>query len=525
MSPLPIPRSRRPARRGDEQRQTPERQALDVLDDRLGSSRFLRSAMDKIFPDHWSFMVGEIAMYCFIILLISGIYLTFFFEPSQGTVVYHGVYKPLDGQTVTRAYASVINLSFQVRGGLVMRQIHHWAAIVFLAAIGFHMGRVFFTGAFRRPREINWIIGLTLMLVSLLNGYLGYSIPDDLLSGTGLRVVFSIIESIPLIGPWLAFSVWGGQYPGTSIIFRFFIIHVLLFPLVILGLLTAHLMILWHQKHTDFPGPGKTELNIKGSRLWPQYAFKSLGLFAIVTGVLGALGGLVQVNPVWLYGPYHPGSISEGSQPDWYVGWLDGGVRLWPHWELVIGGHEILANAFFPGILLPGIIFNIMYAWPWIERAVTKDRARHNLLDRPRDNPFRTAIGAGTLTFFIILTIASASDILANNLRIDFERIIEILQISVFVGPVAIGYVAYKVCKNLQLHDSHPIQKPVAGIIVRTVTGGYTHAHDDHDDHGGNGHGGFDGVDSHAANGHAADGHTGNGHGGAGDVEHEALTD
>ncbi|MHB1534740.1 MAG: cytochrome bc1 complex cytochrome b subunit [Acidimicrobiales bacterium] len=495
-------------RRDTEKRLEKGKAALDEIDDRLGSSRFLTSVLDKIFPDHWSFMVGEIAMYCFVILLITGTYLALFFVPSSKDVVYsptpgHG-FLPLAGQHMSEAYRSVINISFDVRAGLVMRQAHHWAALIFLAAIAFHLCRIFFTGAFRKPRETNWIVGLSLLLVSMLEGFSGYSLPDDLLSGTGLRVVFSIVESLPLVGTWAAYDIWGGPFPGTTFITRLFVIHEFIFPLLIVGLLSVHLMILWHQKHTDFPGPGKTEHNIRGSRVWPQYAVKSGGLFMLCAGVIFGLGGLVQINPIWSYGPYSPFKVSAGAQPDWYVGWLDGAVRLWPHWEFRSFGHEI-ANPFFPGLLIPGIVFSLMFAWPAIDKRIYKDYASHNLLDRPRDKPVRTAVGVAALLFFTDLTFASATDLLGNDFHISFERLIEILQYGSFVGPAVGAMVAYRVCKALQRTNAHPIQRPIGGIIVRDSTGAYHTLGDHHHAHGAD-------HDDHATNGHHADAAVANGH-------------
>jgi ubiquinol-cytochrome c reductase cytochrome b subunit len=479
---------------------------LDTVDERFGSSRFLTSVLDKIFPDHWSFMVGEVAMDSLIVLIATGVYLTFFFVPSQQDVIYaptHGhVYAPLVGQHMSAAYQSVIDISFNVRLGLLMRQAHHWAALIFLAAVVFHMCRIFFTGAFRKPREVNWIIGLTLWMVVMLEGFTGYSLPDDLLSGTGIRVIYSIIEGIPFVGTWVAYDGWGGRYPGNIFIPRLFIIHEFVFPALIVGLLTVHLMVLWRQKHTDFPGPGKTETNIKGSRVWPQYTFKAAGLAMIVSGVIFALAGLVQINPVWLYGPYNPYTVSAGAQPDWYVGWLDGSVRLWPHWEFRSFGHEI-ANPVFPGLLIPGVVFTLMYLWPWIDKKIYNDYGPHNLLDRPRDKPFRAGVGVAGIMFFLDLTLACATDLLANDTHIAFERLIEILQYGAFVGPIAGFAIAYKACKALQRTDAHPIQKPIGGIIVRDAAGAYhtlgdTHAH--------NGHGDHVGEDAPArGNGHAAD--------------------
>jgi ubiquinol-cytochrome c reductase cytochrome b subunit len=495
-----------------QKRQKAEKSALDAVDERFGSSKFLQSAMDKIFPDHWSFMVGEISMYCFVVLLITGVYLALYYSPSQAIVVYHGSYAPLDGQTMSASYESVINISFHVRAGLVMRQVHHWAAVVFMAAIAFHLCRIFFTGAFRKPREVNWIIGLVLLILVMLEGFSGYSLPDDLLSGTGLRVVFSIVESIPLIGTWVAYALWGGAYPGTDLIPRLFVIHEFLFPLLIIGLLSAHLSILWRQKHTDFPGPGKTETNIVGSRFWPQYVMKGGALFMLVIAVLAGLGGLFQINPIWIYGPYNPYNVSAGAQPDWYVGWLDGSLRLWPHWEFRSFGHEI-PNPFFPGILIPGVIFTLMFAWPWIDKKIYNDYGAHNLLDRPRDKPLRTAVGAAALAFFVDLTFASATDLIGNDLHIGYERLIEILQYGVIVAPLVAGFVAYKTCVSLQRSGSHPIQTPVGGIIVRGLDGSYhTLGAPAHGDHAGgaadgNGHavthGNGDGNGNGNGNGHA----------------------
>lgn len=501
------------------------RTGTDEIDERLGSSKFLTSVLDKIFPDHWSFMVGEIAMDSLIILIITGIYLALFYVPSSTDVVYAPtsghIYTPLVGQHMSEAYQSVLNITFNVRFGLIMRQAHHWAALIFLAAVIFHMCRIFFTGAFRKPRETNWIIGFLLWQIVGLEGFTGYSLPDDLLSGTGIRVIYSIIESIPFVGTWLAYAVWGGRFPGPTFIPRLFVVHEFLFPLLIVGLLTVHLMILWRQKHTDFPGPGKTETNIVGSRIWPQYALKAGGLMMLVGSVIFFLAGFVQINPVWLYGPYTPYTVSAGSQPDWYLGFLDGSVRLWPHWEFRSFGHEI-SNPFFPGLLIPGILFGLIAAWPVIDKIIYKDYGSHNLLDRPRDKPFRTGVGVAGIIFFSVETLACGTDLLANNLHIGFERLIEILQIGAFVGPVVGFFIAYKACQALQRSGSHPIQRPVGGVIYRTAEGGYHTVGDVH--HGDHGDGGDGGDGDHAGGDHAGNGHEAHaGPGGAGGLGDEPV--
>ncbi|MGC8480818.1 MAG: cytochrome b, partial [Acidimicrobiales bacterium] len=448
------------------------RKASDWVDERLGIARSGRSALNKIFPDHWSFMLGEIALYSFIVLLFTGVFLTLFFVPSSHEIVYHGVYKPLQGQKVSEAFASTLNLSFSVRAGLVMRQMHHWAANVFIAAIVVHVCRIFFTGSFRKPRELNWIIGTVLLILAIVNGFIGYSLPDDLISGTGIRIAFSIVESVPLVGSYLAFFLFGGNFPGNAIIPRFYTIHVLLVPALIVGLLGAHLAIMYHQKHTQFPGRGRTNRNVVGTTLWPGYALEAGGFFFIIAGVIAALGGLVQINPIWLYGPYIPYKVSYAVQPDWYMGWLDGALRLMPSWEVANFGHMI-PNVFFPAVLLPGITFTALALWPFIERRITKDHDVHNLCDRPRDVPWRTAFGVGVIAFYVVLFFASSTDVLANTFNTSLNFVLWTFRILLIAVPPIAGYFTYLLVRETAQVQSAGSRK-VASIIYRSEEGEYS---------------------------------------------------
>jgi ubiquinol-cytochrome c reductase cytochrome b subunit len=424
------------------------RRLVRWIDDRVGGARAARTGVDKAFPDHFSFMLGEIALYAFVVLVVTGVFLTLFFEPSQRTVVYDGDYAPLQGRPMSAAYRSVIRLSFDVRGGLVMRQMHHWAALVFVAAIVTHLGRIFFTGAFRKPREINWVIGVTLLILAIANGFAGYSLLDDLLSGTGLRIAYSLAESIPIIGTWIAFLAFGGLFPG-DIIPRLFVVHVLIVPVAIATLIAVHLGLVWRQKHTQFAGPGRTEQNVIGSRFWPTYTAKSISLLFAIFAVIAVLGGLFQINPIWLYGPYEPAAVTIASQPDWYMGWLEGGLRIMPPWEIRALGYQI-PNPFFPGVLLPTVTFALLYAYPFLEERVTHDHGNHHLLDRPRDRPVRTAIGVAALTFYGALTIGGASDVLARKLDISVNAMIWTLRTVVIVLPPIVGVLTWRACKDLQ---------------------------------------------------------------------------
>jgi ubiquinol-cytochrome c reductase cytochrome b subunit len=451
----------------------PVGKALNELDDRLGIAKGGRSLMDKIFPDHWSFMLGEIALYSFVILLITGIFLTLFYVPSQQMVIYHGVYKPLDGARVSQAFASSVNLSFSVRCGLLMRQMHHWACDIFVGAIVIHMARVFFTGAFRKPRELNYTIGVLLLILAILEGFIGYSLPDDLISGTGLRIAFSITESVPVVGSYLAFFLFGGNFPGTDVISRFYTIHVLLIPLIILGLVTAHLFLLVHQKHTQFPGKGRTEKNVVGAPMVPVFAAKATGFFFMVFGVTALLGSLAQINPIWLFGPYDAAKISYAVQPDWYMGWLDGAARIWPAWELTAFGHTIPLEVFLPAAVLPGIVFGICILWPGIERWYTKDNEIHNLLDFPRNRPKRTAAGAAMLSFLGMLFIASSTDVMANFFHVSLNVVLWLMRILVILVPLITFPVTMLICKELQAVPNAGKRKR-ANVVLRSAEGEYT---------------------------------------------------
>ena len=446
--------------------------ALNELDDRLGVAKGGRTFLDKIFPDHWSFMLGEIALYSFVVLLVTGVFLTLYFIPSSAVVTYHGSYLPLDGQKMTEAYASTVNLSFAVRCGLLMRQMHHWACDIFIGAMVVHMARVFFTGAFRKPRELNWTIGVTLLTLAIVNGFLGYSLPDDLVSGTGIRIAYSIVLSIPVVGSYLAFLVFGGNFPGTAVIPRFFILHVLIVPGIIIALVTAHMVLLVRQKHTQFPGPGKTEDNVVGSPMFPVFMAKTTGFLFVVAGLTGLLGAFAQVNPIWQFGPYVASRISYAVQPDWYMGFLDGALRIWPSWTFHSFGHTIPFEVFIPAVVFPGLVFGLAYVWPALERKVTKDTATHNLLDRPSSRPRRTAAGAAVFSLLIMLFIASSTDVMANFFKVSLNEVLWTMRILCIVTPLITYPITLKICRELHAVKGGGKRK-TPNVVSRTAEGEY----------------------------------------------------
>jgi ubiquinol-cytochrome c reductase cytochrome b subunit len=449
------------------------------VDDRTGAAKWMKKNLTKVFPDHWSFLLGEICLYSFIILLLSGTFLTFWFDPSMREVVYEGSYEPLKGLEMSAAYASTLDISFEVRGGLLMRQIHHWAALIFMVGIVVHLLRVYFTGAFRKPREFNWIIGVGLLTLGIVEGFLGYSLPDDLLSGTGIRIAEAIIQALPLVGSYLAFFAFGGAFPGDAFIPRIYTVHVLLLPGIFLALITVHLMLVWYQKHTQFPGPGRTEKNVVGYPLMPVYMAKAGGFFFIVFGVTAFLGAVASINPIWLYGPYTPGQISAGSQPDWYMGWLDGLVRMAPPLETHAFGHTISWNILIPGLILPGIMFTGLALYPFIESWATGDKREHHLLDRPRNTPNRTAIGVMALTFTVVALINGGNDIIATTFHLTINQMMWFSRIAIIVLPPIAFVITKRLCLSLQRADRDLVlHGRETGRLVRMPSGEFVEVHE-----------------------------------------------
>ncbi len=449
------------------------------LDQRLGSNKFLARNLGKVFPDHWSFMLGEIALYSFIVVLLTGVFLTLFFKPSMIEVVYDGSYVPLKGVTMSEAYASSLNISFDIRGGLLLRQMHHWAALIFVGAISVHMFRVFFTGAFRKPRELNWVIGVVLVTLALGAGFSGYSLPDDLLSGTGLQIARGIMQAIPIVGTYMAFLLFGGEFPGSDFISRLYAVHILLIPGLILALVTVHLMMVWTQKHTQFPGPGRTNTNVVGYPLLPIYMAKAGGFFFIVFGIIAAIGGLVTINPIWLFGPFTPDQVSAGSQPDWYIGWLDGALRMMPNFETDVFGWTISWNVLVPAVIIPGVIFTLLGLYPFIEAWATGDKREHNLLDRPRNAPTRTGLGVMAITFYGLLWIGGGNDIIAITFGLSINSITWTLRALIFILPPIAFLVTRRICLGLQRRDHDKLLHGYeSGRILRLPHGEFIEVHE-----------------------------------------------
>lgn len=458
--------------------------ASNYIEDRTSLSGVVKEFGRKIFPDHWSFLLGEVALYSFIVILLTGTFLTFFFQASMADVVYNGSYVPLKGVSMSAAMSSTLNISFEIRGGLLMRQIHHWAALLFVAAIGLHMLRIFFTGAFRKPRELNWVIGFTLFILAMAEGFTGYSLPDDLLSGNGLRIIDGLVKGIPVIGTWTSFLVFGGEFPGTAIVGRLYTLHILLLPALVLAFIGIHLVFVVVHKHTQYAAPGRTEGNVVGYPVLPVYAAKAGGFFFIIFGVIALIASLFTINPIWNYGPYDPSPVSAGTQPDWYIGFADGALRLIPPgWEFVWLNRTWSFNIIVPLVAIGVFIVLVMF-YPFIEAWITGDKREHHLLDRPRNAATRTAIGAAGVTFYAALWAAASSDIIATHFKVTMEGVIHAIQAMAVLGPFIAYFITKRVCIALQKKDrSVALHGFESGRIVKLPGGEFIEVHEPLDEY------------------------------------------
>jgi len=453
--------------------------AATYIEERTSISGVVKEFGRKIFPDHWSFLLGEVALYSFVVILISGTFLTFFFQASMAQVIYHGPWVPLKGIEMSAAMNSTLNISFEIRGGLLIRQIHHWAALLFVASIGLHMLRIFFTGAFRKPRELNWVIGFTLFILAMAEGFTGYSLPDDLLSGNGLRIISGMVQGLPVVGTWLNFLIFGGEFPGTAIVGRLYTLHILLLPALVVALIAIHLVFVVVHKHTQYAGPGRTQQNVVGFPILPVYAAKAGGFFFIVFGVIAAMASFFTINPVWVYGPYDPSPISAGTQPDWYIGFADGALRLAPsHWEAFFWGHTWSFNIIVP-VLVLGLFIVLVAIYPFVESWITGDKREHHILDRPRNQATRTAIGAAGVTFYAVLWAAASSDIIATHFKLAVEGVTWTLQYGIIIFPIIAYFVTKRVCLALQKKDrSIALHGYESGRIVKLPGGEFIEVHE-----------------------------------------------
>jgi ubiquinol-cytochrome c reductase cytochrome b subunit len=269
----------------------------------------------------------------------------------------------------------------------------------------------------------------------------------------GLNIVNAVLLAIPWFGPWLSTMLFGGVFPGVHIITRLYALHAIVIPALLAGAIAAHVWMVARQRHGQFPGPGRTETNVVGPRLWPARAVRGFGLMSAVFGICLLLGGLVQIDPIWMWGDFETGRTMGPSQPDFYMGWIDGALRLLPGWEPTVFGWR-MPSMFLPAVVFPALTIGGLLLWPFLERLVTKDRAAHHLLDRPRDRPGRTAVGVWAMTSYPMLLFAWQLDVVSRYSGIPDFVLVNAFRYGVLFFPLLTGLVAFVLARALRDSDA-----------------------------------------------------------------------
>ena len=403
--------------------------------------------------DRWAAVFGRIAVCSFIVALISGVLLLPFFRPDMTSVIYHGSYHKLDGVPMSKAFQSTLDISFDVRGGLLIRQVHHWSADLFVAAICLRLLRAFFRGRFSGRALPDWLIWVALLPLGMLAAYTGTILPDDGLSGGSLSVITGVLLSVPVIGTHLVFWIFGGAPPGHQIIGRDYWVHILVLPALAGALLL---------------------LRFRPSLRWPRRA-RPDPLLPFTCAVLALLGTIAQINPVWLVGPYQPGSISADAVPDWYMGFLDGPLRIMPAWELPVAGHPLVLGVLIPGLVVPALFFTCLALYPMADRRIAGGRPPHGLLPpTPADLANRTAAGVAGITFYSLLWAAAANDQIAYHLHLDLYMVTWIFRVLVLAAPALAFLLTRVICHALaDRRREEELHGRETGRIVMNPQGGY----------------------------------------------------
>jgi ubiquinol-cytochrome c reductase cytochrome b subunit len=431
----------------------------------------LARRVQSVFPTYWSQMLGWIVLASLAVTILSGVYLALFFDPSMSEVSYRGPIGYLRGVVMTRAYASALDISFGVHGGLFVRQLHNWAASLFIASLLASLTTAFFTGVFRRPRRAAWAVGAALLLLGVFEAYTGVLLVDDGLSGTSLRLVSGYTLTVPVLGTRLHGMVFGSEFPGTQVIGRLYVVHLVL-PGIMIGLIAVAAALLHRNQHPVPPSHPRSRRTVAGVRR-RRSGIPAIAVCAFTAGVLAVTAGLFQVNPIWLYGPANPANAAATSTPPWYFGWLDGAVRLWPGWDIHLGRYTIPAP-FWPSVVLITVSFALLALYPWIERRVTREDTPHRRPQRPGDAPKRTALGVGVLVFYGCLQLAGATDVVCAAFHLSTDGLFWTLRLAVVILPPLAATATYRLCRGLQQRDQaireHGIE---TGVIHRLPDGGY----------------------------------------------------
>ncbi|MEF8822179.1 MAG: cytochrome bc complex cytochrome b subunit [Halovenus sp.] len=460
-----------------------------------------RSILGKAFPAEDSFLLGEVALFCFVLLVLSGMFLGFFYEPSISNVEYEGSVAEYQGEEMPESYVSVLNITYDVPFGMLLRRMHHWAAHLMVASMALHMLRVFFTGAYRNPRELNWVVGTALAGATMFAAYTGYALPFDEFASTAVGIGYNVALSIPIIGETVANIAFGGSFPSSATIPRFYFLHILVLPLVIAGLIGVHMAILVRQKHTEAQrdedvmpaGPTRAAVDrrtavegdsasggtaadggspsdsgtaadggavahgggatksrsrqvdrdddsvVVGLPAFPNQVAVSAVVFFLTLATLSLLAGFLPVHNIAEYGPNDPASTPSLIMPDWFLMWGYGFLKLIPSWMSfdLLGIH--FSAEFIGGLLLPGIIFGVVALWPFIDY---DEKPVHFTAD-PLERPFQTAVGVAAVLFIMIASIAGMDVIVADIVGMSTAQLKPYFIGSLIAIPILGGLIVY----------------------------------------------------------------------------------
>jgi cytochrome b-561 len=433
------------------------------LDDRLDLGALYRKYGRKMFPVHSTFFLGEMALFSFIILILTGAYLGFVYVPSNIDVT---LGKQAD--TVPEAYASV-SLIESIPVANLFRNVHHWAAHLMIASILLHLLRVYFTGSYRRPREVNWVVGAVLLGLSLMAGFVGYALPYDAYAVTATGIGYSIARSIPWIGDFASELFFGGAFPSLGSLSRLYTIHVFVLPAMITAIIGLHLTIIVKQKHTQ-PGyarpiaePGK----VLGVPLMPYQALLAGQLLLLMFGALFLLSAFVAPHPLEAFGPPH--AATPEVKPDWYLLWVYGFLKILPSWATFHLFGATFGADFLGGLLFPALVFGVLTLAPWMDRTNRRAVRRFEYLEPVRQSPIRTAAGVATLTFLGMLFVAAYYDELGLTLWQ-----IWLLVIGVPIGAGILVAALLAIPEIGERFDPHgaPLPMTEVAVPVAEATGG-----------------------------------------------------
>jgi len=423
------------------------------FDDRLALGA-AESTLGKAFPAEDSFLLGEVALICFVVLVLTGTFLGVFFEPSTSDVEYEGSVEEYQGEDMPASYVSVLNITYDVPFGMLIRRMHHWAAHLFVASIGLHMLRVFFSGAYRNPREPNWVVGSGLAVAAMFAAYTGYALPFDEFASTAVGIGYNVAVSIPIVGDTVGALVFGGEFPSTATIPRLYFLHVFVIPVIIAGLLAVHFAILIRQKHTEAPRdgdvPGREAVDehddtvVVGLPAFPNQAAVTGVVTFLTLATLSLLAGFLPVHNVAEYGPNDPASTPSLVMPDWFLMWGYGFLKLTPSWLSfdLLGVH--VSSEFVGGVVLPGLVIGAVVVWPFLDRV---EEPTH-FTTSPLERPWQTAVGVAGVVFVMIASIAGMDVIVAEELGTTTADLRRPLTGLLLLGPLVAAGITYGVLRD-----------------------------------------------------------------------------